>query len=103
MVYTIPPRRARAGCDDGWPERGVPVLSVAAHVPSGIIGRVRHTEFWRRMEAALGPAYARSWADQHVLSALGGRTVAQAIDSGEDVREVWRAVWAELDLPPRDR
>lgn len=68
-----------------------------------MIVRVRHTEFWRRMETALGPAYARSWADQQVLSALGGRTVTQSLDAGDDVREVWRAVWAELGLPARDR
>lgn len=55
------------------------------------------------MEAALGSAYARSWADQQVLSALGGRTVTEALAAGDDVREVWRAVWAELGLPPRDR
>lgn len=68
-----------------------------------MIAGVRHTEFWTRMDAALGSAYARTWADQQVLSALGGRTVTESLDSGEDVREVWRAVWAELGLPPRDR
>lgn len=68
-----------------------------------MIGRVRHTEFWTRMETALGASYARTWADQQVLSALGGRTVTEALDAGEDVREVWRTVWAELGLPPRDR
>lgn len=68
-----------------------------------MIAQVRHTEFWRRMDAALGPAYARTWADQQVLSALGGRTVTEALAAGDDVREVWRAVWAELGLPPRDR
>lgn len=68
-----------------------------------MIAQVRHTEFWRRMDAALGSAYARTWADQQVLSALDGRTVTQALEAGEDVRAVWRAVWAELGLPLRDR
>ena len=77
--------------------------SGTAVTASGMIDRVRHTEFWTRMEAALGTAYARAWADQHVLAALGGRTPTEALDSGEDVREVWRAVWAELGLPARDR
>jgi hypothetical protein len=64
---------------------------------------VRHTEFWVRMNTALGPAYARSWASQHVLSALGGRTVLEALDQGEPPKVVWRAVWAELELPARER
>jgi hypothetical protein len=64
---------------------------------------MRHTEFWRRMETALGPAYARTWAEQHVIAELGGRTVAQALAQGESPKDVWRAVWAVLGLPPRDR
>jgi DUF3046 family protein len=64
---------------------------------------VRHTEFWTRMEAALGPAYARSWAGQVVLAELGGRTVVEALDAGIEPREVWRAVWAALELPPSER
>ena len=64
---------------------------------------VRHTEFWARMEQALGPAYARSWAEQHVLGELDGRTVVEAWPRGSRRRSVWRAVWAELELPARDR
>ena len=64
---------------------------------------MRHTEFWARMEAALGPTYARTWARQHVLSALGERTASEALAAGEAPKVVWRAVWAELELPPRDR
>jgi len=64
---------------------------------------MRHTEFWERMEIALGPAYARSWAEQYVLRDLGGRTVLEALAAGESPKTVWRAVWAALDLPPRDR
>ena len=64
---------------------------------------MRHTEFWARMDHALGPPYARSWAEQHVLRELGGRTVLEALAAGEDPKVVWRAVWAELELPARDR
>jgi hypothetical protein len=64
---------------------------------------VRHTEFWARMEAALGPAYARTWAEQHVLGELGERTVVQALAAGESPKVVWRAVWAALGLPARER
>ena len=43
---------------------------------------MRHTEFWDRMEAALGPAYARSWASLQVIGELGGRTVDEALAAG---------------------
>jgi DUF3046 family protein len=64
---------------------------------------VRSTEFWARMEAALGPAYARSWARNQAIAALDGRTVDQALADGEDVKAVWREVWRVLELPARDR
>lgn len=64
---------------------------------------MRHTEFWARMERALGPSYARSWAGQHVLAELDGRTVEEALAAGEDPKVVWRAVWAALELPARER
>ncbi|RLV48579.1 DUF3046 domain-containing protein [Nocardioides mangrovicus] len=64
---------------------------------------MRHTEFWSRMEQALGRAYARSWADQQVLADLGERTVNEALAAGEPPKTVWRAVWRALDLPDRDR
>ncbi|WP_310964606.1 DUF3046 domain-containing protein [Nocardioides terrisoli] len=64
---------------------------------------MRHTEFWRRMEEALGSSYARVWASQQVLPELGGRTVAEALAAGEPAKQVWRAVWAALELPPGER
>ena len=64
---------------------------------------MRHTEFWERMDLALGPAYARSWADLVVIGELGGRTASQALDAGVSPKEVWRAVWAALELPASER
>ena len=65
---------------------------------------MRHTEFWERMEQALGSsAYARHWADQHVMSSLGGRTASEALESGEAPKLVWRAVWETLGLPASER
>lgn len=60
---------------------------------------MRHTEFWNRMEAALGSGYARTWAHEHVMSGLDERTVNQALDQGEDPKLVWREVWKSLNLP----
>ena len=64
---------------------------------------MRLTDFWERLELALGPAYARSWAHDHVLSSLGGRTVDEAIAAGIETVDVWRAVHAALELPARER
>lgn len=64
---------------------------------------MRHTEFWNRMDAALGEGYARVWADSIVLRDLGGRTVQEALSSGAEPKQVWRAVWAALELPAHER
>jgi len=53
---------------------------------------MRLTEFWRRMEALFGEAYARSWAADRVLAELSGRTVREALDAGVPPAEVWAAV-----------
>jgi hypothetical protein len=64
---------------------------------------MRHTEFWARMDHALGPAYSRSWADMFVIGELGGRTASQALAVGVPPKEVWRAVWKVLELPASER
>jgi hypothetical protein len=64
---------------------------------------MRHTEFWERMDRALGPAYSRSWADMHVIGELGGRTASEALAAGVPPKEVWRAVWSVLELPASER
>jgi hypothetical protein len=64
---------------------------------------MKHTEFWSRMDEALGPAYARSWASMFVLTELDGRTVDEALAAGVPPKQVWRAVWAVLGLPARER
>jgi hypothetical protein len=64
---------------------------------------MRHTEFWSRMEAALGPSYARAWAEQVVIGELGGRTVTESLAAGEPPKQVWAAVWRTLGLPPAER
>ena len=64
---------------------------------------MRHTEFWARMEHALGAAYARTWADQQVIAGLGNRTVSEALAAGESPKKVWRAVWERLELPTSEQ
>lgn len=59
---------------------------------------MRHTEFWARLEHALGTGYYRSWADQYVIGDLG-RTATEALDAGVSPKQVWASVWRALDLP----
>jgi len=55
---------------------------------------VRLTDFWARLEQAFGAGYARSVAADQVLPQLGGRTIVQALEQGEETVQVWRAVVA---------
>lgn len=59
---------------------------------------MRLTDFWERMDEVFGPTYARSWAHDTVLPGLGC-TVDQAMASGVDTRDVWRAVCAATEVP----
>ena len=51
------------------------------------------------MDAVLPGGYAVSWADQVVLEDLGSRTVREALSAGLPCKRIWRAVWAQLELP----
>ncbi|SDY50354.1 Protein of unknown function [Micromonospora pattaloongensis] len=55
---------------------------------------MRLTDFWTRLEQAFGRGYAESIAADQVLPQLGGRTIQQALDAGEETVVVWRAVVA---------
>ena len=59
---------------------------------------MRLTDFWERMEAHFGLAYAHSWAHDCVLPALGC-TVNEAIARGEETKEIWRAVCVSAEVP----
>ena len=64
---------------------------------------MRHSEFWERIDAHLGPAYSKVWADTQVLQQLDGRTAREALDAGVAPKQVWRAIHAALELPAADR
>jgi hypothetical protein len=64
---------------------------------------MRHTEFWSRLEEALGPGYAGVWASQYVHAELGGRTTQEALDAGIAPKQVWGVVWQALELPASQR
>jgi Protein of unknown function (DUF3046) len=84
--------------------RGGSGLVVAARrAGAGTLTAVRLTEFWERMNAQFGEAYAQSVAKDQVLAELGDRTVNQALAGGEDAKTVWRAVAEAFDVPERLR
>ncbi len=61
---------------------------------------MRLSEFWALMEQEFGSGYAVVVARSHTLGALEGRTAEQALEDGLPPRQVWRAVCADLDVPP---
>ncbi|CCA58698.1 hypothetical protein SVEN_5412 [Streptomyces venezuelae ATCC 10712] len=50
-----------------------------------------------------GASYAESFARDHVMAELGGRTVREALDAGWEAKDVWRAVCAAVDVPADKR
>lgn len=60
---------------------------------------MRITEFNERVTGLFGAVYGASVLVDHVLSVLGGRTAAQAIEAGVDPRTVWRALCVDFDVP----
>jgi hypothetical protein len=59
---------------------------------------VRITEFWRRMSERFGVVYAQSVAADYRLPMLGS-TINEALAAGVEVKEIWRAVCAEFEMP----
>ena len=64
---------------------------------------MREVELWARLEAALGPGYAKSWAATVALQDLGSRTVDEALAAGVPCKQIWRAAWSHLELPVSER
>lgn len=64
---------------------------------------MREAELWHRLRTQLGDGYALVWAEQTVMADLDGRTVLEALADGVDCKRIWRAAWAQLELPLRER
>ena len=60
---------------------------------------MRLTEFWSRMTEHFGAGYVASFARDHVVGGLDGRTVEEALAQGESVKTIWRAVCVDQDVP----
>ena len=59
---------------------------------------VRLQDFWGRMEAAFGRAYAHSLASDYTLPLLRA-TVDEALKRGDEPKLIWQAVCAEFEIP----
>lgn len=64
---------------------------------------MRLTVFWQRMADHFGEGYAETFARDHVMSELGGRTVNEALDAGWEAKDVWRVVCTTMGVPAENR
>ncbi|WP_371576461.1 DUF3046 domain-containing protein [Streptomyces sp. NBC_01314] len=64
---------------------------------------MRLTVFWQRMADHFGEGYADTFARDHVMSGLGGRTVHEALNAGWEAKDVWRVVCAAMGVPAENR
>lgn len=60
---------------------------------------MRATVFRNLMATEFGAVRAEMLARDHVLAALGSRTVDQALEAGISPKEIWRAVCDDFDVP----
>jgi hypothetical protein len=64
---------------------------------------MRTTHFRNLMADEFGAVRAEMLARDHVLAALGGRTVDQALRAGVSPKEIWRAICDDFQVPPERR
>lgn len=64
---------------------------------------MRITVFRKLMAQEFGEIRADMLARDHVFSALGSRTVDQALEAGVSTKEIWRAVCDAFEVPPDRR
>lgn len=100
---SVPDNPAAVIHGPGW-AGGTTVLDYAPRTsdPSAA-GPVKETELWNRLLDQFGAGYYRVWASEFNLADLDNRTVMQALADGVASKVVWRAVWAALELPARER
>lgn len=64
---------------------------------------MRHTAFRQRMTEEFGRIRADTLAQDLVLSALGERTVNQALDAGMSPKQVWAVLCDSFEVPSERR
>ncbi|HEY6797840.1 MAG TPA: DUF3046 domain-containing protein [Kineosporiaceae bacterium] len=61
------------------------------------------SDFWILVNDEFGSAQGRVLVRDHVIGALGHRTAAQALEAGEEPRDVWFALCDDLRVPAERR
>ncbi|MBD5788141.1 DUF3046 domain-containing protein [Cellulosimicrobium terreum] len=64
---------------------------------------MRYREFWDLVDEVFGDSLGRAFVREQVLTELGDRTGAQALESGVEPRVVWHALCDALDVPDSRR
>ncbi|MCK0092156.1 DUF3046 domain-containing protein [Rhodococcus sp. HNM0563] len=64
---------------------------------------MRLTEFHEMVRDEFGQVYGDALLRDHILLELDGRTAEQAIEAGQEPREVWRALCEEFGVPAARR
>jgi hypothetical protein len=64
---------------------------------------VRYREFWQLVDEVLGSAHGRALARDLVLFELQGRSAVQALEDGEEPRDVWHALCDAMEIPDARR
>ena len=64
---------------------------------------MRLQDFWERLRELVGAPYADSFARDHVMTELEGRTVVEALRDGVSAKDVWVAVLVNRGIPLSER
>ena len=64
---------------------------------------MRITVFRDKMSNEFGRVRAEMLAKDHVFSALGGRSIDEALEAGLPAKEIWHAVCEAFDIPMNRR
>ena len=67
------------------------------------VASVRLSHFHQLMADEFGEVRASSLAADHVFAELDGQTVNQALETGWEPREIWKAACATYEVPPERR
>ncbi|OZG63423.1 hypothetical protein BLEM_0126 [Bifidobacterium lemurum] len=64
---------------------------------------MREREFWELLEEVFGRVYGRSLSRDQRLDRLGGMTVVEALEAGEEPRTIWNVLCDQMEVPDGER
>lgn len=60
---------------------------------------MRYTEFEQKLLGEFGSSVAETILVDHVFFELGSRRVKEAISQGVELKDIWRAICIEFQIP----